>query len=405
MTQAGASQFSDEQNSVFAVTFASSGVSWEKVTTLADADGKVELSGRVTSPAAFIYGLVNVGAYGVKDCQSDPRVAAPRFRITCQLDPADTSAWLGIQALAPGRVLAQTVGRVLLRREGTALGYSAPTKNLPPQNVTSAADFVKRLLSLVNETRAAARLPALRLAARASETSARLAPHYFQSEIGVDATADTIALGLLAGWDIKGPTIRSGDFYSSSLSGSLDARRWLSFMLEQPTARRVLLSPKATAIAIGPQLDPQTQSVAALINTYAFYDSDDHRADIERFVTRLNERRVALGLAPAKISQAPEVASAVRAVKTSHDPEAALNDAMQQVVERVQRGVEGYYIEASDLDHVSLPEALLRPSVTIAVSAAHHRYPQAAWGTLTLLVVVLESSGPQRTASLPRTPG
>ena len=82
-----------------------------------------------------------------------------------------------------------------------------------------------------------------------------------------------------------------------------------------------------------------------------------------------------------------------------------MNSALEQVVAREQRSVEGFYIEANDLAHVTFPEALLRPSITIAVSAAHHRYSDAAWGTLTLLVVLLDSSGPQQTAGASRPHG
>jgi hypothetical protein len=85
-------------------------------------------------------------------------------------------------------------------------------------------------------------------------------------------------------------------------------------------------------------------------------------------------------------------------MKTTHDPADALDTAMHRVVERTAHGVEGYYIEATDIDHITLPDALLRPQVTLAISAAHHRYPKAAWGTLTLLVLVLDSSKAQRTA-------
>jgi hypothetical protein len=185
------------------------------------------------------------------------------------------------------------------------------------------------------------------------------------------------------------------------LSGSLDPKRWLGFMLDQPTARRVLLDPQARTIAIGAEVNPQSLSVGALVNTYAFYESDDHRTDVGRFITRLNERRRGLGLAPAKVTSAPEVTRAVQSVKTNHNPDGALQTAMEEVVGRAQHGVEGYYIEATDLDHVALPDALLRPSVTLAISAAHHRYPKAAWGTLTVLVVLLDSSGPQKTAQAP----
>jgi hypothetical protein len=404
VNQAGAAELAEGGTVVFAATFATSNITWDKVSTLVDEQGRVELSGRLSTPASMIYGLSNVGAYGVQDCQSDPRVAAPQFRMFCQLDPADSSAWVSVQVLPPGRVLAYGAGRVLIRREGVALSFTAPTKNTAPESVRSSADFSTRLLSLVNETRAAARLPALKLAQRQSETSTRLTPHYFAGEGTDNSTNDQIALGLLAGWDIKG-TIRSGDFYSNALSGSLDPRRWLAFMLEQPSARRVMLAPAARAIAIGSQVDAQAQSMGALVSTYSFYESDNHRADLERFFTRLNARRTALGLPPAKLGQAPELADALKSVKTYHDPETALNDALQQVVNRSGRSVEGYFIEATDLDYATFPEPLLRPSVTLALSATHHRYPEAAWGVLTVLIVILDSSGPQKTATLSRSPG
>jgi hypothetical protein len=393
----GAAQVSDGKNTAFAAVAAKSAVAWEGRSLVANRAGEVELSGSVRSPAAFVYGMTNVGAYGVSDCRSDPRVALPRFRLTCKLSDTDSAAWVDVQALPPGRVLSRSVARLLIRREGAALVYSAPTKNAAPESVTDPTAFTKRLLALVNEARASARLPGLTLAGRQSETSFRLAPHYFNNEASDSVINDQIALGLLAGWDVKG-TIRTGDFYSNTLSGSLDPKRWLGFMLDQPSARRVLLDAGARSIAIGADVRPQAQSMGALVSTYTFYDTDDHRADIQHFVAELNEHRAGLGLAPAKITHAPEVSSAVRGIKSSHSPEGALNSALEQVVAREQRSVEGFYIEATDLAHVSYPDALLRPTVTIAVSAAHHRYPEAAWGTLTLLVVVLESSAPQRIA-------
>jgi hypothetical protein len=404
MDLAGAAELSDGKTNVFAAAVATSTVIWESKNTVVNATGEVELTGSVRSPAAFIYGVINSGAYGVRDCRTDPRVALPRFHLTCRLDDTDSAAWVGIQALPPGRVLARGVSRLLIRREGAPLTFNAATKNLAPESVISATAFAKRVLALVNETRATAQLPALRLATRESKTSARLAPHYFESESAGETVVDQIALGLMAGWEVRG-TIRTGDFYSNQLSGSLDPKRWLGFMLDQPSARRVLLDPQARSIAIGADVRPGAQSIGALISTYTFYDSDDHRADIERFLSNLNQHRLDLGLPAVKVTSAPEVAIAVRGVKQHHDPEGALQTALEQVVNREQRDVEGYYIEANDLAHVTFPEALLRPSVTLAISAAHHRYPDAAWGTLTLLVVLLESSGPQHTALLAKPHG
>lgn len=403
-SSAGAAELSDGKTSVLAVAVATSMVDWESKSTVASPSGEVELTGSLRTPAAFIYGIINAGTHGVRDCRTDPRVALPRFHLTCQLDDADGAAWVGIQALPPGRVLARGVARLLIRREGAPLTFNAAAKSSTPESVTGATAFAKRLVALVNETRAAAQLPALRLAKRQSEISTRLAPHYFVSESAGEEIVDQIALGLMAGWRVKG-TIRTGNFYSNELSGSLDPKRWLAFMLDEPSARRVLLDPEARTIAIGPEVRPDAKTIGALINTYAFYESDDHQADIERFLSNLNQHRRGLGLRPVKVTSAPEVARAVRAVKQHHNPEDALQTALEQVVDRAERDVEGYYIEASDLDHVTFPEALLRPVVKLAIAAAHHRYPDAAWGTLTLLVVLFESRGRERTASVAKPGG
>lgn len=395
--QVGAAELSDGKTSVFAATVGQSDVEWETRSPVANDAGEVVLSGSVRSPAAFIFGLNTVGPNGQRDCYSNPRVAPPRFRITCQLDPADSSAWVNLEVLPPGRVLARGFGRVLIRRPNAALSFSSATKSLPPETVKDNPQFAQRLLALVNERRAQAQLPALQLATRESETSARLASHYFAGE-GDPERADVIALGLMAGWDLQGATIRSGNFYSNQLSGSLDPRRWLAFMLEQPSARRVLLDPAARAIAIGPNVQPQSASIGALVSTYQFYASEDHREDVKRFISRLDERRRGLGLGPVQVVPDADVSKAVKEVKSTHDPEGALSLALHQVVERELHSVEGFFIEATDVDHVTVPEALLRPQVKLAVSAAHHRYPQAAWGTLTLLIVVLDSTRPQQTA-------
>jgi hypothetical protein len=298
--------------------------------------------------------------------------------------------------------LAKSVARILARRRGAPLAFTLPVKNGVSRPVADRVAFSARLLALVNERRAAAGLQALKLAVRESETSARLAPHYFDRQADAEVS-DKIALGLLAGWDLDG-TIKAGDFYSAILSGSLDPERWLSFVLEQPAARRVLLAPEARALALGSVVRTETQSMGVLISTYNFYESDDHRADVARFLAKLNEQRRGLGLPLAKLGDAPEVSRGVEEIKTTHDPDGVLQRVVTGVMNRVKHGVEGFYIEATSFDQLTLPEALLRPNVTIAVSAAHHRYPKAAWGTLMLLVVVLEGPAPERMAWVPQSP-
>lgn len=393
----GAAELVEGKNTVFAATVGESEITWEARSPVASDSGTIELSGSLRSQAAFVYGLANSGEYGVNDCRTDPRVAPPRFRVTCALDPNDTSAWVDLMALPPGRVLARGVARLLVRRPGAAIAFSAKAKSPEAEHVQNSAAFSQRMLALINETRRTAGLAPLQLSPRESQTSQRLAGRYFENRADTDVS-ETIALGLIAGWDVQG-TIRTGNFFSNSLTGSLDPKRWLGFMLQQPSARRVLLDAQARSIAIGPDVHVPTKSVGALLSTYSFYDSDDHRGDVELFVSRLNERRRGLGLQPAKVTETPEVMKAVKAVKTSHDPEDALQTAMQNVLHLAPGGVQGFSIEATDLSYVELPEALLRPQVTIALGAAHHRHPEAAWGSLVVLVVVLESSARPQTAS------
>src|SRR6185295_9552171 len=79
--QPGAAEFSEGKTSVFAAVVGTSDVRWEARSTVANAAGEVDLRGTLQSPAAFIFGLSNVGAYGQRDCRSDPRVALPRFHV------------------------------------------------------------------------------------------------------------------------------------------------------------------------------------------------------------------------------------------------------------------------------------------------------------------------------------
>jgi hypothetical protein len=138
-------EYSDGKTNVFAAAAATSEVDWESRTSVANADGTLELSGSVRGSTGSIQGFSNAGAHGVRECRSDPRVAPPRFHVTCQLDPGDASAWLDLEVLTPGRVLAKSVARVLVRREGTSLAFSLPSKNGASQTINDPVSFGARL--------------------------------------------------------------------------------------------------------------------------------------------------------------------------------------------------------------------------------------------------------------------
>jgi hypothetical protein len=364
-----------------------------------DDKGEVVIEGRVTGAVEHLGAYVNHGRFGVAPCDLDPAVPRPRFRAICRPDPGDRAAWVQLVQTQPRRVLALPFAQALIRRsEGDRPSY-AESAYAAARPVSSAEGFTRAVLEALNANRAEAGLPAVRLAAVQSATAARLAPHYFAAALGAAPTGetDTIALGLLAGWQVPG-MIRDAGFLSSFVAHTHDAGRWLGAALELPLGRQALLAPEIEEIAIGAQIARAPDALGAVVVGYQFHHENDHGRDVARLYQRILAARRHRGLPPIKrLSTMDRVlADALARVHAGLDqPRDALEVALQAGVVRFGNGMRGWVLETTSLDAVEIPaEVLEKPTLHLEVGVTHHKPRGAAWAQLVIVVVFVDYHEP-----------
>lgn len=359
-------------------------------------DGTLSLTGDVGEPADSIGGYVNLGPYGVVACETDPSVARPRFRLTCPMRSDDDAAWIELVYQQPRRVLESTFARVLARRSATQAMRYQPLGHAGGAAATSAEAFAQAAVTALNAVRAKAGIDPVRLSAAQSATATRLAPHYFSAELGgTGEWLDTIALGLLAGWNVGG-MIRDGNFISTVVPQTHDPALWLASTLELPSGRLALLSPDTEEVALGPWLLDEPEAAGALVTGFSFYHGNHHTADVIRLETRVVHARKQRRLAPPTHLDVDDVMQDEldKVYSGRSEPDLALQRVMQAASERLGSGVAGYVVEATSLDAVQVPEEVLaQPNLRFSVGITHHKPDGAAWAQLVILVVY-EDDGP-----------
>jgi len=256
-----------------------------------------------------------------------------------------------------------------------------------------ATAFETALFGSLNDARRSANAPALSLEQPQSSTNEHLAPHlYAASSQGNAELADRIGLGVLAGWDVNG-VIRDGGIYWSAITSSRSPGRFLSYALESPLARSILLDPKMTRVAIG--ATALEQGAGALLTTYSFFQTQNHSADEELVFQDLVKRRRARHRSPPRRT-ARETAldtALVRVSKNQTNTMDAMNEAMARVVSMEQRGVTGWAVETSDLRQVPWTNEILdREPMEVEIGVTHYKAPGGAWGQYAVLLLLRESS-------------
>jgi len=374
-------------------------VAWVYGTPLADivpssstiaADRTAVVRGTNADPSLQLRAVVNQGTFGVAAC-TPLGEAAPRFAMRCPIAAGDHAAWIELSAAAKGAYLGRTIATVLANDgDGSTLGWaSLAAKKAKP--VTSPTEVSSTILADLNAIRAVTGASPLVLVPPQSATNAAVAPHFQSAAMSGDlATWEKIALGVMAGWDVKDATISSANVSSALFGAAIDGSTWLEFVLAQPTGRAALLDRGATRVAIGSLIDPTSKSVAALVTTYATFSATDHAAEIALVEKRIASERVAKGLDPgAKIAGLEGLAAeANRVTLEGKDPIAALDAALQDAVTRTQRSMRGTVWAVNDFELVPLPEPLLtKPNMPFAVQVAHRREKGAAWGEWIVMIV------------------
>jgi hypothetical protein len=365
--------------------------------------GEVQIAGLIKDGVDFVAGYANHGRHGVVPCFVDPTVPRPRFRITCQMDPADETAWIELLYAQPRRVLANVFLRVLTRRASAReLRYQAPRPAADAAPVTSAAEFSQQAVALLNRVRAEAQLPPVRLHAAQSATAARVARQYFAATLGdgKGEEADTIALGLMAGWQVGG-MIRDGNFVSTVVPQSRDPATWLHSTLERPMGRSTLLAENIEEVALGPVLLEQPQGTAAVVVGYRFHHGRDHTADIHRLLFRALAARRARKLEPLKRLGGMDKVLRDELARVNEGkvaPMDALHAALEVGVSRFGASMQGYVVEATSLDALQIPEDILaQPTLHLEIGVTHHKPPGAAWAQLVIVVVYVDYGNNRRT--------
>jgi hypothetical protein len=354
----------------------------------ADEAGKVVVTGTVSPGAKRVVGFINQGAYAVSECESDASVALPEIRMTCAMADGDPWAWVQVLTHPEGHRLMHSVSLSIARRDDKPITLTKPAhiSDLPAE--TGAA-----ILEGVNRTRALASLAPLEPAVKQAESNTKIAPHFFGAEHAHDmTTADELALGMLAGWDVEGGTIRNGSFFAGLVSGTKDTASWLAHALDMPMGRHSLLAPDARKIAIGPAALEGGPAVGAVVTTYAMFgdyaaaDADRERA---RAFGRINEERAKRGLGPVtSVGPMPEVATLAKLVNEGkREGGEALDSALTFQTRRMQRSARGWAFVTHDLDHFTIPPELLLPSQAVGIEVTHFKPEGSPWGAYLLYVI------------------
>jgi hypothetical protein len=372
-------------------------VDLEPSTIVPDANGDVVVSGRLRGDAAYFAGLINQGSYGVRACAVDPTVGRPRFRVTCHVAPEDDTAWMEVLYAPPGTALALPIAQILARRDLTKpVSLRVPT--FPGSKpVADPAAFRAAVLEGLNATRTRAGMKPVRLADAQSDAAARVARQYFAAALGAGGAADmnTVALGLLAGWNVQG-TIRGATFFAALLPATREVARWLDFALTMPVGRDALLQADVEEIALGPAFLRAPDGIGALVTGYRLQHGEDHAADVASILLRITEARAARGLSTPKTLPGYDAAitEELGAVKRGEEnPYQALQASLDRAVRRYQSSMRGVVVEAITPDTFEIPAALLaQPNLQLAIGAAHYKPPGAAWAQLVIVIVYVSSA-------------
>jgi hypothetical protein len=345
---------------------------------VANARRRVILEGTVAGSISYFGAYVNRGAFGYAPCERDFRVKLPAFRIRCELAEEDETAWIELFRVEEGKLLGQTVAMVLARaRADAVVRYRAA--DAPGVVVKRPLEARDRIIAGINAARARAGRPTLALAEQQSATNDQLAPLFFRA-MGDPDTADTIALGLIAGWEVNG-MIRSSSLYAASDGGVADAERFLATVLDGPFARRVLLDPEASQVAVGAVLGAGGTGLGTVITTYQFFHAGSDAAAQKTLLQRIAEERSGRGLPRLHINEdVSALRRAVQTVRNGGSPEGAM-ERLARDAGRSGQGRMAYVFQLLDIEHVPLPELFLRQgSYHVALAVTHYRPPGAAWG-------------------------
>jgi hypothetical protein len=360
-----------------------------------NATGDVVVEGEIPGPVEYVTGYVNTGRYAADSCFVDPTVRLPRFRISCHLADEDASAWVELLYAQPKRVLAFPFAQFLVRHDPAAVLTHRPEVIGVPHAVGSAEEFARTAFDALNVVRSTAGLNPVKLSPAQSATATRLSGHYFAAAVEKKnpEVLNTIALGMLAGWQVGG-MIRDANFVSVMVPHTRDAGRWLAEVLATPMGRISLMDPNIEEIAFGPTMRAEPDALGAVVTGYRFHHGNEHTQDVHRLLFRVAAARKRLSLPPPqRLAQIEDVLKneLVRVNEGQEQPWDAMQGVLEVGVTRYGADMRGYVVEANSLNAVQIPPEILgRPNLQLAIGVTHFKPPGAAWAQMVIIVVFID---------------
>jgi hypothetical protein len=352
----------------------------------------VVVTGEVLTPADHIEAIGNYGKYGFRRCAVDAHVRLPRFSVDCETNPDDPSTAIEIAAFPPGRVMGRFFASLIVWPAGrVADRYERPSFNVGT-TLGTGPEFPANLVAALNQVRKEAGLGEVVFNAQQSATAARVAPHYFAAMMGEapEAHADTIVLGLRAGWQVSG-LVGYGHFTSSLTRKASDPGALLVSALNRPSGRETLLDPDIKVIAVGPVLAKQEGILAGVFSTYSLLEPTATKKEVFEVLRALNDKRKARGLGPVGLVDSLQAVAAgtARSVELGdRSPNDALEDLLQKSANTLGGGVEGWFVAADKFDRLPFPDKLLTArSARVAIGIAHYKPSGSPWGAYGVLIV------------------
>lgn len=355
--------------------------------------GHVDISGVLVdgANAESIWGYVNQGETGVARCERRAGVL-PRFSFSCPVADGDVVAGFELLVQRRGRLLGDGVAMGLFST-GTAPGttWQATTWGADAAVPDDGAALADAVLQRTNGIRQGAGLTPLIDDVTQTQTTAKLAPQYF-GHADDRALMDQIALGAMAGWDLKSP-VRDGRFSSMHLTGS-KLHELMGALLDSPSSRSTLLDAEVGPVAIGAVRHGDDSGL--LLTTWVPYTavaaSEVQRTVFEALKAERRRRGHSNGLGEVGMERA--VADASGRLQAGDDPSRVLSSLLRQTVDTMQRDFQGWSIITTDPDHIAWPEELLTSKMTyVAVAAGTRLKAGNPWATTAVLIVAFVEPG------------
>jgi hypothetical protein len=239
----------------------------------------------------------------------------------------------------------------------------------------TAGDDNATFLTALNAFRQSVGLTALQEAKEQSQTALAAAPHYFAALLGhrPETTADTVVLGLRAGWQVPG-LVRHGHF-THVMTSATSASGLVAAALERPSAREALLDPAAAWVAAGILRPSGAQLVVGVVCTYAVQAEGDATTQLDTLIAKLDAKRAEKQLPPIVRLDLGKRGARVAEQIASDDmtPSEGVEDLLSWAAAR-HKGAKGWGAEASTLHEVKLPDELIsRPAATVGILVVTYR--------------------------------